>query len=199
MSGKIGEGDGRRATGLYNEGCAHFQRGSFAEGVKLLKKALEIDPDMGLAHIALGIAYDKKDMNGDAIQEFTKALYAPYSWRALRKIFRKLVRTARKSGSYLEALRNFDYLISLSHVHQKCFGRKHLDERGFTGNDAHRAEVSLREILAKNSLFGYTLKNSGFAEVDTLLSANDYKILEKILSRLGRPKDAMMHLTLYDI
>jgi len=172
--------------GLYNKGCRYVHEGNFIEGVKLLKKALEINPDMGLAHIALGVAYYRKDMNEDAIQEFTKALYAPYSWRCLRKIFRKLIRNALKNKDYLEALRNFNCLISLSHVHQKCFGRRHLDERGFTGGTADKAEISLKEILAKDSLFDFTLKNSGFVEVDTLLSANDYKSLGNLLLKLGK-------------
>jgi len=156
------------------------------------KKALEINPDMGLAHIALGVAYYRKDMNEDAIQEFTKALYAPYSWRCLRKIFRKLIRNALKNKDYLEALRNFNCLISLSHVHQKCFGRRHLDERGFTGGTADKAEISLKEILAKDSLFDFTLKNSGFVEVDTLLSANDYKSLGNLLLKLGKLEDSIV-------
>jgi len=180
----------KRAVGLYNKGCTHLWEGKFTEGVKLLKQALTLNPDLGLAHIALGEGYYRRGMNKEAIQEYTKALYAPHSWRALRKIFRKLIRDARKNGDYLEALRNFDCLISLSHVHQKCFGDKHVDERGFTGGDVDKAEISLEEILAKKSLFDFTLTDSGFAEVDTLLSANDYKTLGKILSKLGRPKDA---------
>jgi len=190
MSEKIKKGDGRRAIGLYNKGCVYLREGKFTEGVKLLKQALTVAPNLSGAHIALGGAYNKKGMNKEAIQEYTKALYLPAIWRELRKIFRKLIRDARKNGDYLEALRNFDCLISLSHVHQKCFGGKHLDERGFTGGDVDKAEISLEEILAKNSLFDFTLKNSGFVEVDTLLSANDYKTLGKILSKLGRPKDA---------
>lgn len=178
------------AVSMYNKGCAYLLDGNFAEGVKLLKKALTLDPNLKLAHIALGGAYYKRGMTKEAVQEYTKALYAPASWRDLRKTFRKLIRDARKNGDYLDALRNFDCLISLSHVHQKCFGGKHVDERGFTGGDVDKAEVSLQEILAKTSLFDFTMKNSGFVEVDTLLSANDYKILGKILSKLGRPRDA---------
>jgi tetratricopeptide (TPR) repeat protein len=185
------KGDGRRAIGLYNKGCVYLREGNFNEGVKLLKQALTLDPNLGLAHIALGIAYYRRDMNEDAIQEFTKALYAPYSWRALRKIFRKLIRNALKNREYLKALRNFDRLISLSHVHQKCFGGRNLDERGFTGEAVDKAEVSLREILAKNVLFDFTFRNSGFVEVDTLLSANDYKTLGNLLFKLGNLKDAI--------
>lgn len=179
-----------RAVRLYNKGCTYLREGNFTEGVKLLKQTLTLDPSLGLAYIALCEAYYKRGMYKEAIQEYTKALYAPYSWIALRKIFRKLIRNTKKNGDYLEALRNFDCLISLSHVHQKCFGGKHVDEKGFTGGDVDQAKIVLEEILAKNSLFDFTMKNSGFVEVDTLLSANDYKTLGKILSKLGRPKDA---------
>jgi tetratricopeptide (TPR) repeat protein len=192
LSEKIRKEDGRRAIGFYNKGCIYLREGKFGEGVKLLKKALKLDPTLGLAHIALGEAYYKRGMYEEAIPEYTKTLYAPYSWTALRKIFRKLVRNAKKNGDYLEALRNFDCLISLSHVHQKCFGGKHVDEKGFAGGHVDKAKIVLEEIFAKNSLFDFTMKNSGFVEVDTLLSANDYKILGKIFPKLGRPKDAIV-------
>jgi cellulose synthase operon protein C len=62
------------ADGYWQRGLVELREGSYGDAVKDLRKALELKPDRIEAHAALAEAFEKKNDNALAMQEWAKAI-----------------------------------------------------------------------------------------------------------------------------
>jgi tetratricopeptide (TPR) repeat protein len=66
--------DGATADALYREARALCQQGLIAEGIDLVRRALELDPDQARFHTLLGMALSNAGRHAEALESFDRAI-----------------------------------------------------------------------------------------------------------------------------
>lgn len=97
----------RLASAAYSLGTVLFEDGKQEEGLKALRRALEIDPNYWRAHQNLGFAFDQVGNHAEAIEHFEALLRLQ---PALLEVHLNLGRSLAAMGRYDEARSHFEEL-----------------------------------------------------------------------------------------
>jgi len=98
------------APSLYNNlGNAYLDLGRYQDGIKALKQAIRIEPDLVDAHYNLGVAYDNIGFHQDAIESYKQAIRIKPDFASahcnLGNAYRELGRYQDAIESYKQAIR----------------------------------------------------------------------------------------------
>jgi len=103
----------------------HYLARRTDEAIALSRKSLELDPESGVTHYSLGLAYEQKGLFKEAIAEFLKAQPGAYPWAYPQELLAFLGHAYAASGKTGQANRALSELRELSrrsHVDPFFFG-----------------------------------------------------------------------------
>lgn len=142
---------------LFNEAVGAFVDEQFDKSIKILTRALELDPAHKLAVITRGTALLKQEKLSEALADFDRAIELdPQHAGAFHK--RGLV--LEKLGNYEDAIRTFDQAIAINPEYGAAYFSRATLHAKLSNADAAMEDMQMVAHLGNRNLEAYMNDNN---------------------------------------